>query len=120
MGQKYFYTFNQNNSGGRLIVNDDISGTVIIQAESEEEAEKRFNKILDKDKSYRIYCPCCGKRWDKHWDVMYDTLEVLEDKREEFANREKSIAIVYYANGEKKKIDWLRYDMFSYLVALDD
>jgi hypothetical protein len=60
-----FYTFNQNNSGGRFIRNSDIDHYVVIEAENEDEATEKATDI-------GIYfngcetghdCECCGDRW---------------------------------------------------------
>ena len=70
-----FYTFYQSNSGGKLIYNadDGISGYVIIEAETLEEA-------IYKAKQIGLYfdgvengsdCSCCGDRW-------YDKLSTFD------------------------------------------
>ena len=61
-----FFTFHQNNSGGRFDEGDGVAPHVIIEAMSAKEAN-------EKAKSLGIYfdgvdegidCPCCGDRWD--------------------------------------------------------
>lgn len=87
-----FYTFQQNNSGGRF------RGPqyVCVEANSLQEAEERFDE-LDLDRSY---CECCGPRWPTAWDedeltetpTVYG--EPLESRQGEW--------LVYYLNGEMR------------------
>lgn len=60
-----FYEYDQNNSGGSFIENDKLCHRVIIEAESEKEADEiaknigiYFNGVA---KGYD--CECCGDRW---------------------------------------------------------
>lgn len=70
-----FYHFDQNNSGGKFVINDKLDCNVMIQATNAGEA----NEIAE---SLGIYfdgwgdCPCCGNRWNKvseadGYDVPY-------------------------------------------------
>jgi hypothetical protein len=59
-----YYMFNQNNSGGRFDVNNEVAHNVIIQAMSAEEA----NRIAEDNGIYFAGgggrdCECCGDRW---------------------------------------------------------
>lgn len=59
-----FYTYNQNNSGGRFVFNSNkgISHYVIVEADSVEEADRIAEGIglyFDGEGD----CPCCGDRW---------------------------------------------------------
>lgn len=62
-----FYTYNQNNSGGKFEINNDIKHYVIIEADNCEEA----NRIAESVGIYfdgveeEIDCPCCGNRWSR-------------------------------------------------------
>ncbi|MDR3445952.1 hypothetical protein [Dyella sp.] len=56
---KWFH-FNQNNSGGRFIINDTVAEDVLIQARSAEEAINRATVLFE---DYSDYCSCCGERW---------------------------------------------------------
>lgn len=62
-----FYQFDQNNSGGHFIVNENLCNIVVIEAESPEQANEKA-----KDLGIYFYgttegsdCPCCGDRWYK-------------------------------------------------------
>lgn len=63
-----FYEFDQNNSGGKFIVNDEVCHRLFIEADSEEEALSKaedlgcyWNGVAD-----GIDCPCCGDRWSQY------------------------------------------------------
>ena len=60
-----FYTFDQNNSGGSFINDNNVTNYVIIEAD-----DYRFANIIAEDKGIYfngceedIDCPCCGDRW---------------------------------------------------------
>lgn len=62
-----FYTFNQNNSGGRFHFDEEagITQYVIVEANDYEHANERAKEIglyfdgIDSGQD----CPCCGDRW---------------------------------------------------------
>ena len=56
---KWFH-FDQNNSGGYFLVNEDVAEDVYIQAENAEHAQDRARAIFF---PYREFCECCGERW---------------------------------------------------------
>jgi hypothetical protein len=66
-----FYTFYQNNSGGVFSFKQDaISHFVIIEAESDEEANKKAESLgiyFDGCSTGRD-CECCGDRWSACYD----------------------------------------------------
>ncbi len=73
-----FYTFNQNNSGGRFTYTPTagISHYVVIEADSADEANCRALDVgIYFDPYYSIDCPCCGSRWSEV-DDPYDASEV--------------------------------------------
>lgn len=64
-----FYTFNQNNSGGRFVRNSMVDHYVVVEGKS-------FEEIIERAESIGIYfdgcsdgrdCSCCGDRWYKPW-----------------------------------------------------
>lgn len=63
-----FYTFNQNNSGGRLIRNVNLDHYVIIQAANKRTALRIARKIGIYFDGVRkgIDCSCCGDRWSDY------------------------------------------------------
>lgn len=67
-----FYEYNQNNSGGSFELDEEagISHWVIIEADSEDEADARAEQIglyFDGngwgEDAYTRDCECCGPRW---------------------------------------------------------
>lgn len=101
-----FYTYDQNNSGGYFIENDDVREYLIIEADSVKEANSKMYNITE---DYSNFCECCGLRWD----ILYDD----EDGKEEpmiyntpVNEVEKGMfrhsCIVYYKNGDKKIIEF--------------
>jgi hypothetical protein len=66
--QTKFYTFNQNNSGGRFHYDffEGIGRYVIVEAIDQDHANQRAQKIgLYFDSSSD--CSCCGGRWSEQW-----------------------------------------------------
>lgn len=62
-----FYTYNQNNSGGRFVENKrtGIGQYVIIEADTADDANYRAEQIgiYFEGTGDDIDCPCCGDRW---------------------------------------------------------
>lgn len=58
-----WWTFNQNNSGGYFITNEDVAEYVCIEAESAKEAMSRAEALFE---NYSEYCECCGTRWSTY------------------------------------------------------
>lgn len=63
MINKKYFCIEQNNSGGALIINDNLAEYLIIECDTEEEAYSYFNDKLDPDGDFSNFCPCCGPRW---------------------------------------------------------
>lgn len=55
-----WYHFDQNNSGGFFVMNDDVGEHVFIQASDEESAMHKFSLL---DNQGDNWCECCGQRW---------------------------------------------------------
>ena len=71
-----FYTFNQNNSGGRFHLDKDTALVMIFEAPSAkvasalaEDAGLYFNGCED-----GIDCECCGDRWHHPWNEKGDAV----------------------------------------------
>lgn len=66
-----FFSYSQNNSGGKFIINDKrgIGPEVWVEAENADDANQRAEDIgiyfngCDDDRD----CPCCGDRWSACW-----------------------------------------------------
>lgn len=77
-----FYLFDQNNSGGHMVVEEDrgIGSAVVIEAESVKAAEDRAETIgvyFDGVRKSRD-CPCCGDRWYRHPEEYTSYEEFLQ------------------------------------------
>jgi len=108
-----FYTYNQNNSGGYFIQNDDVRAFVVIEAQNPKEADLKAAEIFD---GYDEYCDCCGKRWYFKDDSFFD--DEGDDKpeyggvciREHVETDKASLifgksAVIYYHDGTKEFIE---------------
>lgn len=64
MGTKFF-TFDQNNSGGYFVENDEygVCEYVIIESDTAENACSKLELIGQNVSGFDAYCPCCGERW---------------------------------------------------------
>jgi len=85
-----YWEFNQNNSGGRFVVNDKLCHRVIVEAHSFEQAVEKAEELgcYWQGVSQGIDCPCCGDRWSK-WEnkVKAETLEEVIKHYQDLANR---------------------------------
>ncbi|HEM5171823.1 TPA: hypothetical protein U1307_001409, partial [Streptococcus suis] len=61
--QTYFYVFDQNNSGGYFVIDENVTSEIIIEATEEAKALERLEEILSQKPEYMEYCSCCGERW---------------------------------------------------------
>ena len=123
-----WFNYRQNNSGGSIVKDDDVSITVVVQAASLKEANRiavdRAGVYFDGvRKGYD--CSCCGDRWHESWDedgmdslsvmtwssltgkyrhTVYDTIEDWAEARaqaETWVKPGESAVILYYADGTK-------------------
>lgn len=103
MEELYWWYFNQNNSGGYHIENEEVLSSVFIQAP---DFDTMCEKARDLFSSYSEYCECCGERWDLPWSHEKGTEEPCMDGRwplEEIKpNYYNSEGVLHYYNGEVK------------------
>lgn len=90
----WWWEASQNNSGGYFIDNEDVCETLLIQAESEEEAEERLNYIT---KDYSEYCGCCGERW---YGVSEGFVSVEEYKKDYYRSPFRNKVMIYPKYGK--------------------
>jgi len=101
-----FYEYDQNNSGGGFIVNDDVTYNVFIEADSREEADRRAEEIgIYFDDNFDVDCECCGTRWSYAYSgeetpMIYG--KPVEEYDEIWANDGEAYAYVYYKDGTKR------------------
>lgn len=64
-----FYEFNQNNSGGRFVVNDSLCNRLFIEADDKDEAISKAEELgcYWDGVAEGIDCPCCGDRWSNYF-----------------------------------------------------
>lgn len=99
-GFKWWY-FDQNNSGGYFILNEDVLEGVFIQARNSEEAEEKAEVIFE---DYSEYCPCCGPRWSTYCTRDGDDVPMLYSEPITGVKRAlfQHFAVLYFANGDRK------------------
>ena len=101
-----FFTFHQNNSGGNMVVNDDVCECVIVEAEDAEAANVKAEKIgLYFDGSGD--CSCCGNRWYEAYGKGDKVpSEYGQPISKQKAGHYRTQAFVYYADGRKKVVKY--------------
>ena len=103
-----FYIYDQNNSGGSFIVNDDVTYNVIIEADSAEAADRKAEEIgIYFDDNYNIDCECCGTRWSRAWSNEGEEEPEIYGKpvaeyEEMWAKEGEPWVHVYYKDGTKR------------------
>lgn len=106
-----FFTYRQNNSGGRYEFNDNLSAYVIIEAKSPEEANKRAEELgIEFDEG----CSTCGDRWDRadEWDSEEIPMIYNKDvskglyKESGWARRQVPVAGYIHYYDRKETINW--------------
>jgi hypothetical protein len=98
-----FYEYDQNNSGGDFYADEKVQPKVIIEANSEAEAERiavddlgiYFNGVEDERD-----CECCGSRWSSY---VYTVAETKEDLNSYISDPTYSYdTVVHFADGTKR------------------
>ena len=121
-GNLRWYEFDQNNSGGVFVMDDDVSIKVFIQAESEDVANQKAEEVgIYFDGCEKgIDCDCCGDRWyseiyprdsfkthfwgseNAEYDNISDYAQALANDSM-WAEDDKPAMIVYFADGSVKR-----------------
>lgn len=105
-----FYEFNQNNSGGNFVFNEQngLTHHVVIEANTRDQASALaqdagiyFDGVAD-----GLDCGCCGDRWYEPWgegtaEPMFYDVPVSKATGYKWMEEGKEIC-VHYLNGEKK------------------
>lgn len=118
----FFYVFNQNNSGGYFVIDENVAATVVIEAKNAKQAGERLEEIINADGKYTSFCGCCGRRWSPDYaDGVYSRYWVEADQLERFEKERKGgEAILYPLEGERRPIPWARYGMYAYLPEVQE
>lgn len=104
-----FFTYSQNNSGGRFTVNDikGIGEYVIVQADSYQDANDRAKYIgLYFDGcNIGVDCDCCGDRWHRVSESDANFVpSIYGDFVDDYMPYSDSTIFVHYLDGTVKKI----------------
>jgi hypothetical protein len=116
-----FYEYNQNNSGGSFIMDEDVAHFVIIEARSDEAADAiaesigiYFNGADDDGPD----CPCCGSRWHSAYGDGDEVPSIYGRPATQYGDQRtgkdttrcmwtpigEPYAYVYYADGRKESL----------------
>ena len=103
-----FYTYHQNNSGGSFDCDDRVAETVIIEANSPDEANYRAESVgiyfdgVQKGQD----CSCCGDRWHSAWLEGTEVPEIYGKDPVEHVpysnDKDQPYCYVYYLDGRVK------------------
>jgi len=115
-----WFSYKQNNSGGRVVQNDSVDWFVWIEAESVRVANARAEDV-------GIYfdgsgdCSCCGDRWSEPWEdegdaepMNYDTPVVREVGAKAFGGGLSMSSMydgtmhLYHADGTHERISTVK------------
>lgn len=105
-----FYEFDQNNSGGSFIVDDNVCHRLFIEATNEEEAIAKAEDLgcYWNGVANGIDCSCCGDRWTPY----ADEINLLE-----FATSGYKVS-AYGKDRDSAIIEWnKRYGKFKIISA---
>ena len=109
-----FYTYNQNNSGGKFVINDSVGEYVIIEAKNSSDADNiaTMNGIYFNGCDNGTDCSCCGDRWHRSYSdgspkpLIYGKTIAEFKKDPSFAFGKEKIIHIYYLNGKHQKISF--------------
>ena len=112
-----FYTYDQNNSGGKFIQDDKVGMYVIIEADSSTEADSKAEEIgiYFDGVDYGRDCSCCGDRWSRTSDDSDERAEapsIFSQTIEDHYNnidfrplRDEHVIHIYYKDGNHEKLE---------------
>ena len=101
-----WYLFDQNNSGGRFVVNDKVCHRLFIEAESAEDAIDKAEDLgcYWDGVEYGLDCPCCGDRWSR----CDDPVNIERYKTEGY-----QASVLFISRNDYKDEWWRRYGEFD-------
>ena len=106
MAELKWYTFRQNNSGGRF-----SDPAMVIAIEAHNEAAAKFKAPLCGVDESAPYCPCCGERWylgrcEEH-DAKPSLGDVVGTEWERFyAPLKNGVPRILYVHADGSKEAW--------------
>lgn len=99
-----WYTYNQNNSGGHFVEDENQGPIVSIQATSSQAAWAKAEEMFDFG-----YCECCGERWYNSYygDEKGDEVPMLYGKplSELETSWYRNYAILHHYDGRIERIE---------------
>lgn len=101
-GDLKWFNFNQNNSGGYYIENDEVGSDVYIQAVDAETAIRKAEHVFE---DHSEYCDYCGERWSYYVDDSdgFPEPQKYGEPLEESKSWLGKTAILHYANGKVER-----------------
>lgn len=102
-----FYTFRQNNSGGKFEIDKSIKHYIIVEADNAKEANTfaEYLGIYFDGVEDGYDCPCCGDRWSRVDEYDAEKIPSLYGHNIiGYQNKwlEGDEYIIYYKNGDVK------------------
>jgi hypothetical protein len=103
-----FYLYDQNNSGGYFVYDENFGRNVLIEAHSPNEANE---KMADMGCWSHGCCSCCGDRWHSFYSGdTYDVYQTVEEVMARCApdpagpswNRKGEDLVVHYLDGRRE------------------
>lgn len=103
-----FYTFRQNNSGGRFARDNNVDMYVVVEGTDVSDVIERAENIgiyFDGCANFQD-CECCGDRWYKPWDgteldavpsIYSEPIDEMRDTRTKGCN-----TVIHFADGTRK------------------
>lgn len=97
-----FFQFNQNNSGGRFVRDDEVDNYVVIEAANSDEANilAQCHGIYFDGCAAGRDCSCCGNRWGRTYDEGQEAPTLYGEPVENA--RYDGGCYVYYLDGRKE------------------
>ncbi len=92
-----FYQFNQNNSGGYILNDNNVAEYVFIEADSAIEANQRAESL---GMFSLPFCECCGERF---WRLAADDKPLQNGDKIDLFTMEDKITILYHFKNDKKE-----------------
>jgi len=97
-----FYIFDQNNSGGYIITDENVASVVIIEAGSEKEAKSKFD---DLGMYGYPFCECCGERFSFCFPQVLGTeQEAIKEGWDYVCDSDRVQMIIHRTDGTKHKV----------------
>lgn len=99
-----WFTYDQNNSGGYFIDNDQVSHLICVQAETAKEANEKASVITE---DFSEWCECCGERWylsERDSDGADVPAQYGKALSESSPCYSRKTAVLHFANGEVRKV----------------